>query len=301
MTSPRATRWRRSARPSTTTAMSAWSGSCCRRSACSSARACRSARASLIAKVQAATVGRLLWVYFVIRQIAAALGLTSLGGHAQMVRPLVAPMAEGAAEAKFGALPDRERYPHPRALRGRRQHRALLRRGHLHRHRLDPADQGLPRAERHHGRAARAFGLGDPDRDRRVRSSTATRLWLLDRSLEPRAATLSASARVGGRAMIALAARLHSSAACSSPRFAALGARRDQPAPLAQLRRSGACSRRASSPAPISAISATACWRSGSSSLAALGLGHGKPPTTTPEERARERASGAAICSSCRR
>jgi uncharacterized membrane protein len=63
-----------------------------------------------IAKVRAATVGRLLWVYFVIRQAAAALGLTSLGGHAQMVRPLVAPMAEGAAEAKFGALPDRERF-----------------------------------------------------------------------------------------------------------------------------------------------------------------------------------------------
>lgn len=63
-----------------------------------------------IAKVKAATVGRLLWVYFVIRQAAAALGLTSLGGHAQMVRPLVAPMAEGAAEAKYGALPDKQRY-----------------------------------------------------------------------------------------------------------------------------------------------------------------------------------------------
>jgi uncharacterized membrane protein len=64
----------------------------------------------LIAKVQAATVGRVLWVYFIVRQIAAALGLTSLGGHPQMVRPLVAPMAEGAAEAKFGVLPDRERF-----------------------------------------------------------------------------------------------------------------------------------------------------------------------------------------------
>ncbi len=63
-----------------------------------------------IANVRAATVGRLLWVYFVIRQAAAALGLTSLGGHAQMVRPLVAPMAEGAAEAKFGPLPDKQRF-----------------------------------------------------------------------------------------------------------------------------------------------------------------------------------------------
>lgn len=63
-----------------------------------------------IANVKAATVGRLLWVYFVIRQTAAALGLTSLGGHPQMVRPLVAPMAEGAAEAKYGALPDKQRF-----------------------------------------------------------------------------------------------------------------------------------------------------------------------------------------------
>jgi len=36
-------------------------------------------------------------------------GLTSLGGQAQMVRPLVAPMAEGAAEAQAGLLPDRVR------------------------------------------------------------------------------------------------------------------------------------------------------------------------------------------------
>jgi uncharacterized membrane protein len=63
-----------------------------------------------IAKVKAATVGRLLWVYFIIRQTTAAVGLTSLGGHPQMVRPLIAPMAEGAAETRFGALPDRERF-----------------------------------------------------------------------------------------------------------------------------------------------------------------------------------------------
>jgi len=63
-----------------------------------------------IANVKAATVGRLLFIYFIVRQITAALGLTSLGGQAQMVRPLVAPMAEGAAEAKFGTVPDRERF-----------------------------------------------------------------------------------------------------------------------------------------------------------------------------------------------
>lgn len=64
---------------------------------------------AVIATVHAATVGRLLTAYFMLRQAAAALGLTSLGGHAQMVRPLVAPMAEGAAEARFGPLPDDER------------------------------------------------------------------------------------------------------------------------------------------------------------------------------------------------
>ncbi len=64
----------------------------------------------VIAGVRAATVGRLLLVYFAVRQVAAAVGLTSLGGHAQMVRPLVAPMAEGAAEARFGVLPDHERH-----------------------------------------------------------------------------------------------------------------------------------------------------------------------------------------------
>jgi uncharacterized membrane protein len=63
-----------------------------------------------IANVRAATVGRLLWVYFVVRQGSAALGLTSLGGHAQMVRPLVAPMAEAAAETHLGALSEHQRY-----------------------------------------------------------------------------------------------------------------------------------------------------------------------------------------------
>ena len=64
----------------------------------------------LIATVRVATVGRILWIYFLIRQVGAALGLTSLGGHPQMVRPLIAPMAEGAAESRYGPLPDRERY-----------------------------------------------------------------------------------------------------------------------------------------------------------------------------------------------
>ena len=63
-----------------------------------------------ISSVRAATVARLLGVYFVLRQLTATVGLTSLGGHAQMVRPLIAPMAEGAAEAHLGPLPDALRH-----------------------------------------------------------------------------------------------------------------------------------------------------------------------------------------------
>jgi len=58
----------------------------------------------LIGRVHAATTGRVLLLYFILRQGTAALGLTSLGGHAQMLRPLIAPMAEAAAETRFGAL-----------------------------------------------------------------------------------------------------------------------------------------------------------------------------------------------------
>jgi uncharacterized membrane protein len=64
---------------------------------------------AVIAAIPAATTGRVLMIYFAIRQVTAALGLISLGGHAQMVRPLVAPMAEGAAESRFGPLPRRIR------------------------------------------------------------------------------------------------------------------------------------------------------------------------------------------------
>jgi uncharacterized membrane protein len=65
---------------------------------------------TVIAGIPAATTGRVLMIYFAIRQVTAALGLTSLGGHAQMVRPLVAPMAEGAAENRFGELPEKTRH-----------------------------------------------------------------------------------------------------------------------------------------------------------------------------------------------
>jgi len=65
---------------------------------------------SWIANIKSATAGRLLIVYLFVREITAALGLTSLGGHPQMVRPLIAPMTEGAAESRYGALSDKIRY-----------------------------------------------------------------------------------------------------------------------------------------------------------------------------------------------
>jgi uncharacterized membrane protein len=58
----------------------------------------------LIQHIHAATAGRLIILYMLLREIASALGLTSLGGPAQMVRPLVAPMAEGAAQRHHGPL-----------------------------------------------------------------------------------------------------------------------------------------------------------------------------------------------------
>ena len=64
----------------------------------------------LISRIDAATTGRVLMAYLALRQLTSALGLTSLGGHAQMVRPLIAPMAEGAAESRYGDLPAKTRF-----------------------------------------------------------------------------------------------------------------------------------------------------------------------------------------------
>jgi uncharacterized membrane protein len=63
-----------------------------------------------IQRFRNATAGQLLIVYLAAREFAAALGMTALGGHVQMVRPLIAPMAEGAAESRLGALTDATRY-----------------------------------------------------------------------------------------------------------------------------------------------------------------------------------------------
>ena len=59
--------------------------------------------AILIRRAGAATAGRVLLLYQVMREGTSMLGL-NIGGHASMVRPLIAPMAEGAARARQGSL-----------------------------------------------------------------------------------------------------------------------------------------------------------------------------------------------------
>ena len=53
----------------------------------------------LVHRQGGATAGRVLLLYQAVREITIALGIP-IGGHAGMVRPLVAPMAEGAAAAQ---------------------------------------------------------------------------------------------------------------------------------------------------------------------------------------------------------
>lgn len=60
--------------------------------------------ASVIRELRTATTGRLLVLYLLYRQVTAAIGLHSTAGHAQTVRPLVAPMALAAAEKQHGDL-----------------------------------------------------------------------------------------------------------------------------------------------------------------------------------------------------
>ena len=62
-----------------------------------------------IATLRGLTLSRILIVYLAMRQILAMLGLTDVAGQAQTVRPLLAPMAEAAAERRGNALDENER------------------------------------------------------------------------------------------------------------------------------------------------------------------------------------------------
>jgi uncharacterized membrane protein len=59
---------------------------------------------TLIGRFRGVSVGPLLVVYLLFRQLTSALGLTSITGQTQSIRPIVAPMAEGAVEARGVAL-----------------------------------------------------------------------------------------------------------------------------------------------------------------------------------------------------
>jgi uncharacterized membrane protein len=61
----------------------------------------------LIKKATSLSTGKLLSGYTFIREATIAMGVT-LGGHPQFVRPLVSPMAEGAAVAKYGELDQKD-------------------------------------------------------------------------------------------------------------------------------------------------------------------------------------------------
>ena len=58
-----------------------------------------------IAQLRGLTLARLLTGYLALRQGLSTVGLIDIAGHAQTVRPLLAPMAESAAEKPHGTLP----------------------------------------------------------------------------------------------------------------------------------------------------------------------------------------------------
>jgi uncharacterized membrane protein len=61
----------------------------------------------LIGRMARLTTGRVLALYLLVRQLTCAIGLLSIGGHAQSVRPIVAPMAEAAAIKRHGPLTEK--------------------------------------------------------------------------------------------------------------------------------------------------------------------------------------------------
>jgi len=65
---------------------------------------------ALMLRFKGVSVGPLLIAYMAFRQITSALGLTSIAGQTQSIRPIVAPMAEAAVETHVGALTDATRH-----------------------------------------------------------------------------------------------------------------------------------------------------------------------------------------------
>ena len=57
----------------------------------------------LISGMKSATTGRVLALWQAVRTVASAFSLR-IGGHPQFIRPLINPMAQGAAVARFGRI-----------------------------------------------------------------------------------------------------------------------------------------------------------------------------------------------------
>jgi uncharacterized membrane protein len=62
-----------------------------------------------MARLRSMTLARLLIGYLLVREVLSMLGLMGVAGHAQTVRPLLAPMSEAAAEKILPALNDDDR------------------------------------------------------------------------------------------------------------------------------------------------------------------------------------------------
>ncbi|MGX7394712.1 DUF969 domain-containing protein [Carnobacterium mobile] len=61
----------------------------------------------LIEKMKGLTPGRFLSIYMVIRELAGVFSIR-IQGHTQFIRPLVEPMTQAAAEAKYGELDEED-------------------------------------------------------------------------------------------------------------------------------------------------------------------------------------------------
>ncbi len=64
---------------------------------------------TVITRFKGVSTSGLLIGYMIVRQITAAVGLLSIAGQAATVRPVLAPMAEGAAEVRYPNLDDAAR------------------------------------------------------------------------------------------------------------------------------------------------------------------------------------------------
>lgn len=62
-----------------------------------------------MARLRTMTLARLLIGYLLVREVLSMLGLMGVAGHAQTVRPLLAPMSEAAAEKILPTLSDGDR------------------------------------------------------------------------------------------------------------------------------------------------------------------------------------------------